>query len=391
VSNFEYDIVLSFAGEQRQQVEEVAELLKRDGISVFYDKYEEITLWGKDLFQHLSEIYRKKAKFCIVFASKEYAEKSWTNHELKSAQARAFELKEQEYILPVRFDSTEIPGILPTAGYLDFHRHGAKGIARLAALKVHGDSGTRSLVASEQDAFSCSVSKRALLSCSAESIQLSPLVSDIEWGTEIKLSIVAESEDDEAVFSRLHSAQNSFIVAFRFQVAVAKLAAATRRMKDGKAIWSLHFVEAQQDFRNEFEMGMGKVTVEDLARMRVERLLLNSHIFDDKQDQSSLEAMNKAMIEVGIRGLNTRVTIERSKFPLLWPVLKEQPQEFLNIAWIIAVSELKLSAAVEHINKLVLDLHGSSLSIQFSGVRHRKYVNVPPLTIETSGTLQLES
>jgi hypothetical protein len=39
---YQYDVALSFAGEDRHYVEQVAEILKRKGISVFYDKYEEI-------------------------------------------------------------------------------------------------------------------------------------------------------------------------------------------------------------------------------------------------------------------------------------------------------------------------------------------------------------
>jgi len=53
-----------------------------------------------------------------MFLSCHYAEKLWTNHERKSAQARAF-IEKGEYILPARFDNTEIPGISPTIGYID--------------------------------------------------------------------------------------------------------------------------------------------------------------------------------------------------------------------------------------------------------------------------------
>ena len=70
------------------------------------------------MYSHLDEVYRKKAKYCVIFSSKHYAEKVWTNHERRSAQARAIK-ERQEYILPVRFDDTEIPGILPTVGYVN--------------------------------------------------------------------------------------------------------------------------------------------------------------------------------------------------------------------------------------------------------------------------------
>ena len=117
-ADFEYDVGLSFAGEQREYVEEVAGHLKSRGIPVFYDDYERETLWGKDLYAHLSEIYQHLCRYCIIFISADYAEKVWTNHERQNAQARAFREK-QEYILPARFDDTRIPGLLDTVGYID--------------------------------------------------------------------------------------------------------------------------------------------------------------------------------------------------------------------------------------------------------------------------------
>jgi len=113
-----YEIVLSFAGEDRDYVEKVADFLKEHQVKLFYDKYEEVTLWGKDLSELLDKIYRGSARYCIIFISKSYADKIWTNHERKSALARALEEKE-EYILPARFDDTELPGIRPTLGYIN--------------------------------------------------------------------------------------------------------------------------------------------------------------------------------------------------------------------------------------------------------------------------------
>lgn len=113
-----YEVVLSFAGEDREYVEEVAKILKERGIKLFYDKYEEATLWGKDLVEHLDQVYRGSARYCVMFISKHYATKLWAIHERRSAFAKALQ-ERQEYILPARFDDTEIPGIRPTIGYVD--------------------------------------------------------------------------------------------------------------------------------------------------------------------------------------------------------------------------------------------------------------------------------
>ncbi len=133
--NTEFDVALSFAGEDRVYVEKVAGYLKRMGYSVFYDKYEKVTLWGKDLFEHLSKVYYELSAFTIMFISKHYAKKLWTNHERKNAQARAFE-SNQEYILPVRFDNSKISGIISTTGYLDLSDISPEELAELIKQKL---------------------------------------------------------------------------------------------------------------------------------------------------------------------------------------------------------------------------------------------------------------
>lgn len=116
----EFEIALSFAGEDREYVDRVANILRDSGITVFYDLFEEASLWGKNLYDYLSEIYQNKALFTIMFISEHYARKMWTNHERQAMQARAFQ-EHNEYILPARFDETPISGVLPTTGYIQLN------------------------------------------------------------------------------------------------------------------------------------------------------------------------------------------------------------------------------------------------------------------------------
>ena len=66
---FEYDVALSFAGEDRKYVDRVANVLRQKKLRIFYDGYEQAALSGKDLYMHLEEFYRKRARFCVVFLS----------------------------------------------------------------------------------------------------------------------------------------------------------------------------------------------------------------------------------------------------------------------------------------------------------------------------------
>lgn len=141
VRKTEFDVALSFAGEDRAYVDQVAHLLRERGIKLFYDRFEEADLWGKDLYTHLSSVYMDKAKFTVMFISKAYGSKLWTNHERRAAQARAFQ-ESQEYILPARFDDTDIPGVLPTIGYISIGDKTPAELVSLISKKLISSGGT---------------------------------------------------------------------------------------------------------------------------------------------------------------------------------------------------------------------------------------------------------
>lgn len=132
---WDYDVAFSFAGEDRAYVEAVAETVRAQGIRVFYDHYETVSLWGRDLYEHLADVYQKRSRYTVIFVSSAYAKKVWTTHERKSAQARAFQ-ESREYILPARFDDTEIPGLLPQIGYIDLADTSPVQLAELIVAKL---------------------------------------------------------------------------------------------------------------------------------------------------------------------------------------------------------------------------------------------------------------
>jgi hypothetical protein len=109
--------------------------LQGRGVRPFYDRYEEVSLWGKDLYEHLDYVYQRAARYCVVFASADYARKLWTTHERRSAQARAIQ-ENVEYILPARFDDTGIPGLRGTVGYIDLRGRTPSELAELIVKKL---------------------------------------------------------------------------------------------------------------------------------------------------------------------------------------------------------------------------------------------------------------
>jgi hypothetical protein len=127
-----FDVAISFAGTDRDHAQKLAEQLREAGYAVFYDDFYPEQLWGKNLTVFFDEIFRKKARFCVMFVSKEYRERKWTIHEARSAQARALEEKGNEYILPIRIDDTDLEGLLPTIGYVPI----STGVEKIAEMLV---------------------------------------------------------------------------------------------------------------------------------------------------------------------------------------------------------------------------------------------------------------
>ncbi|ENY76575.1 hypothetical protein C206_16340 [Pseudomonas putida TRO1] len=130
-----YDVAISFAGEDRPVAEKLAASLVTVGLNVFYDEYEQANLWGKDLYTHLSKVYKDDSKYCLMLISEHYAKKQWTSHERRAAQARAF-AESREYILPLRLDDSAIEGVLDTTGYLDYRRFPIEKIVESLITKV---------------------------------------------------------------------------------------------------------------------------------------------------------------------------------------------------------------------------------------------------------------
>ncbi len=130
-----YEVALSFAGEQRGYVEVVARALQERGVAVFYDDFESVRLWGKDLTEEFQRIYEHGAGKVVMFVSKEYVDKSWPRHERRSALSRHVH-EDEEFVLPVRFDCTAIPGLPSSAAHLWAKEHPPVELATMITEKL---------------------------------------------------------------------------------------------------------------------------------------------------------------------------------------------------------------------------------------------------------------
>ena len=134
-------MALSFAGAQRDYVGQVAAALKARGVRCFYDADEQVRLWGTHLAEELPRIYAEESAAVVVFISAEYAGRDWTRLERRAALARAV-AEAGVYVLPARFDDSELPGLLPDVVTVDLRRYTPEQFAGLVAEKVAGLAGS---------------------------------------------------------------------------------------------------------------------------------------------------------------------------------------------------------------------------------------------------------
>lgn len=131
----DYEVALSFAGEDRAYVDAVARFLQAAGVAVFYDKFQEVGLWGKNLLDYFADVYGKQSQFVVLFVSAHYVKKAWPNHERNHALAKL--LREGgDNVLPARFDDTDLPGLAPTVGYVDLRTITPERLAVMITEKV---------------------------------------------------------------------------------------------------------------------------------------------------------------------------------------------------------------------------------------------------------------
>jgi hypothetical protein len=124
---YEFDVAISFAGEERRYAKLLAESLRAQGLSVFYNEYHKPRLWGKDE-REFGKIYGPVSRFVAPFISKNYVSKTWPRFEFDTA-LREEGGRDSESILPIRVDNTRLPGLHDSRFYLSLRENSIDEIA----------------------------------------------------------------------------------------------------------------------------------------------------------------------------------------------------------------------------------------------------------------------
>lgn len=114
-----FRIALSFPGENRGFVEQVAEALSIEvgRQRVLYDKYYEAEFARPDLDTYLQNLYHNESELVVLFLCADYEDKDWCRLEWRAIRD-LIKQRQAQSVMPFRFDTTEIPGLFTTDGYV---------------------------------------------------------------------------------------------------------------------------------------------------------------------------------------------------------------------------------------------------------------------------------
>jgi TIR domain len=138
-----FRVALSYAGEQRPFVSQVAErlaaVLGRD--RVFYDEFYAAGMARPDSDLYLQQAYRDSGLF-VAFLSADYVRKDWTGLEWRVVRD-LIKKKSSDQVMLFKFDDTPVPGLLEIDHAYDVRGHTPAQIANLILERLGLPVGTK--------------------------------------------------------------------------------------------------------------------------------------------------------------------------------------------------------------------------------------------------------
>lgn len=105
--DYEYDIAISFAGENRELARCIADNLEILDVRVFFDEYFESNFLGKAWSNEFKRIFSLDSRLVVCLLDSHHKEKLWPTFERECFQPRV----QDEDVIPIYLDETIFPGI----------------------------------------------------------------------------------------------------------------------------------------------------------------------------------------------------------------------------------------------------------------------------------------
>lgn len=139
VSDYKYDVGISYATEDEEYVGRVIKLLKeRYQLKVFFAPAEQGNMIGEDLLIYLNKVYNDECHYVVVFISEKYLSKEYTRQEASIIKLRQATEK-QRFIIPVVFGSARLDWMSKDIVYLSADKTVESEVAYYINEKIRKD------------------------------------------------------------------------------------------------------------------------------------------------------------------------------------------------------------------------------------------------------------
>jgi hypothetical protein len=92
-------------------------------------------LLGSEVDEVLRKVYGPQSRFVVVLVSMHYPKKDWTDFEFQIAKDE-WHKRKRDFILPIRIDDTNFPGLPSRLGYLHLNQYSIEEIAGILLKKL---------------------------------------------------------------------------------------------------------------------------------------------------------------------------------------------------------------------------------------------------------------
>jgi hypothetical protein len=399
--------------EHKQAVLGLAGRLRQEGVDAWLDQYEPAPPegWPRWMEQQI-----EGAKFVLLVCTEIYHDRVkmraeqgkglgalWEGNLIYQLLYEAGTINNKFIpLLPPGGKAENIPGPLrgsqryapfSETGYTDLYRHltgqAAVSIPRLGPQKKLPPHmmPAASLPQQSINTIVCTTSQRAVVMMPDEkALAFLPVVSSQWNNTEAHFLFEPDADDHEAarLLSSFRGQRQNIYVAYKNNAGIAYAEQVEQVTGGGRERWKVDFQLTKIDFSQVMEFNSPSLTADQAAVLRAKRVLLN-----EGQSEQLNGNPEKMMTELQIAGQGTILSVKGSAFPAFLRPPENRDNDHLEAAWIYAVLQLKLSAAIEHVSRLELTLQGDKIGVNFSGRRYKKYSNQSAFQIEFSGICPL--
>lgn len=141
MSNYKYDVGISYATEDEKYVGRVIKLLKDlYHLDVFFAPEEQRKMIGEDLLVYLNRVYKDECRYVVIFISEQYLKKEYPRQEAAIIKLRQM-TEDYRFIIPVVFGGAKLDWLSDDVVYMSGDKAVESEIAYYISEKVKGSKG----------------------------------------------------------------------------------------------------------------------------------------------------------------------------------------------------------------------------------------------------------